>query len=296
MRWGTTALTWALLASCADTPRGDGGPPPPTTARRIAAPVSVAVEAARDGLSASGSIAAERLAVLAGARLAIGTGEVAAQHADSLPAALSEGYDRMEELGAVWTMVSAAEAGTAESLMVIEGSGEPPTLGVVFLHGYGGRFAIQCWHVARTFTRANARTVCPSVGAKGQWATRRGRRAVETSIAYLKREQVNRFVLVGLSNGARGAARWAPTVEPTLAGVVLISGGDRTKPPPGVPVLGLGAAKDRMFSTQTVRRYARQAGSRGRFVSLPGSHFAFLESWPLAAEAVDAWLLDAVLQ
>jgi hypothetical protein len=232
------------------------------------------------------ALVAERALVLTAARVAIANGTIAAQESVGLVDALDDGYDRM------LAAAPQIERPSSDLMRIDASAGVSPhhRLGVVFLHGYGGSFAIQCWHVAAAMQRARPLTLCPSLGVSGAWWTRRGRDAIEAAIAELRRGGTTQIVLVGLSNGARGAATWASKLDPPPAGVVLLSGAASTAPPRGMPVLVIGGDRDTMSSPRAQRRWAARAGTRGRYVSLSGNHFAFLTAWPDAAAAIDRWL------
>ncbi len=160
---------------------------------------------------------------------------------------------------------------------------------IVFLHGYGGSFQVQCWHVAHLLRGYGGETYCPSVGADGRWWTARGRRVYRSLRAELAADGVSQALLVGLSNGARGAAVLAQELE--VDGVVLLSGGAGRRPPRRTPVLTASGRRDTMFAPAAARGYARRAGRRwGTFVPLDGGHFAFLGDYESLAPAADAWL------
>ena len=109
----------------------------------------------RDEVNAHSSSGQERHLVIAAAHVAVESGRIRADEAEGLIPALEAGYERMAAEDATWTLVSAEIGGVTGSLMSIPQVGESPRLGVVFLHGYGGRFAIQCWHVAYAFERGH---------------------------------------------------------------------------------------------------------------------------------------------
>src|SRR5262249_25024998 len=46
--------------------------------------------------------------------------------------------------------------------------------GVVFLHGYGGNFMLECWLVAQAARDIDAITICPSTGFAGRWSSGEG--------------------------------------------------------------------------------------------------------------------------
>lgn len=282
----------------ADPARAPEDPPPIRTAEPVVEDEPPDPEA--DAAQPKGlpfRLAAERAVVLAGAASAIRSGEVPKQDSEHLLTALDQGYARMADDGLHVTFDGLEATGQATRTLI-----EPDDatelgrrVGVVFLHGYGGPFAIQCWHVAKALERARPITLCPSIGTKGAWWTQKGLRVIKDSADRLRDRGATRIILVGLSNGARGAAKWASRLDPLPDGVVVISGAASRPPPKNTPVLALTGRNDTMFSPRAGRRYAHAAGEHGRYVTLPGGHFAFLEHWPAAAAHLDEWLAETDL-
>jgi len=236
---------------------------------------------------------AEREIAIAAARTLIALGEL--RDADGLVVALRTAYARMEAGAPVpaptfETLPDDGANGTLEMIWVATEAMDPPKQAIVFLHGYAGNFAVQCWHVARAASRLGAFTVCPSLGFRGDWWTERGGQVLDRTIAHLTSLGLERIVLVGLSNGARGAAVHARRHRNELAGVILISGAAAVAPPTKIPVLVIHGDHDTMFSSSTGRRYARAAGRHGTFSRLSGGHFVFLERFDEAARAIDQWI------
>jgi pimeloyl-ACP methyl ester carboxylesterase len=164
--------------------------------------------------------------------------------------------------------------------------GRRSTTAVVFLHGYGGSFALPCWEVASAAARAGMETACPSVGQRGDWWTARGERITRETIRWLRARGATRIVLAGLSNGGIGASRLAPRLRGELAGLVLISGAAPVAPPRGVPVLVVHGRRDRMTSPAI----ARQAGRRGKLVMLDGDHFVLVTKAEEIQRELETWL------
>jgi pimeloyl-ACP methyl ester carboxylesterase len=140
---------------------------------------------------------------------------------------------------------------------------------IVFLHGYGGRFALPCWQVARA---AGAMTACPDVGPEGDWWSKEGERVARAEIDAVRTAGFERVILAGLSNGATGVARLAPRLH--VDGVILVSGADPNAAPPGVPALVVQGRKDAMSSPGRARAYATKA--HATYVDLDAGHFALL--------------------
>ena len=163
-----------------------------------------------------------------------------------------------------------------------------PTLGVVFLHGYAGNFALPCWHVARAAREAGGSTRCPSSGFHARWTEIQ---RVRREIRHLREAGAPRVVLAGISAGAIGASRLAPELRREIDGLLLLAGVSARAGAPRVPVLTIGGRRDRMTSPGALRRYGRRYG---RHVSLEGGHFALLEEHAVAHEAMVTWLSERV--
>lgn len=161
-------------------------------------------------------------------------------------------------------------------LMWHEVAGRRSDVGVVFLHGFGGSFALPCWEVASAAARAGMETACPSIGQRGDWWTARGEDITRQTIAWMRARGARRIVLAGLSNGGIGASRLAPRMRGEIAGVVLLSGAAAVEPPRGLPVLVVHGRADHMTSAGVARRYAARAGRRGTLVLLDGDHFVLV--------------------
>lgn len=164
------------------------------------------------------------------------------------------------------------------------------SVGVVFLHGYGGSFALPCWEVASAAARAGMETACPSVGQRGDWWTARGERIARETIRWMRARGATRIVLAGLSNGGIGASRLAPRLRRELSGIVLLSGAAAVGPPPGLPVLVVHGRQDKMTSAGVARRYAARAGRRGTLVLVDGDHFVLVGRAAEIQGRLTAWL------
>jgi pimeloyl-ACP methyl ester carboxylesterase len=171
---------------------------------------------------------------------------------------------------------------------------EPPAtspVGVIFLHGYGGNFAMQCWLVARPALRIGAVTLCPSTGVRGDWWTESGERILRQSIEELHRRGVERIYLAGLSNGGVGACRLAPKLQAQLAGMILISGADPDVPPPALPVLVIHGAQDERMPLPVLQQYAAATGPNGSAYIVEGDHFVLLKQAEALQQVIADWLV-----
>ncbi|MEM9189647.1 MAG: alpha/beta hydrolase [Myxococcota bacterium] len=221
----------------------------------------------------------ERDLAIAGAQILIGTGRLPASDSEGFIDALSLAYQRMEDAeGTVLTPIGLTylhrQRASEFDALLLE-SDVPSTKAVVFLHGFAGNYAVQCWHMALA-ARPSALTICPSVGFHGAWWEPQGAATLETTLTYLRSRGYRTVILAGLSNGARGTAVLARRFRRELDGVIVISGAAAVAPPP-VPVLALQGERDTMFSPGVARGYARRAGRRGRYVGIDTGHFMFLD-------------------
>jgi predicted esterase len=171
---------------------------------------------------------------------------------------------------------------------------EPPTTpraALVFLHGYGGSFTLQCWMLAQAARAISATTVCPATGFSGHWSERDGERTLRATIEYLHGRGLRRVYLAGLSNGAVGASELAPQFAPFLAGLVLISGAPAggSAVAPGFPILVIHGERD--ASMPALAAHAFVARTRATYVGFEDAgHFVLLTRRADAREAIIAWL------
>lgn len=238
-------------------------------------------------------VLSERDVSIAAATILVTSGALPRSDSAELLPALVRAYDRMEdEEGEVGSPLLStwlgAEGPDRFHLYTVAHAAAEPDRAVVFLHGFAGSFAVQCWHAAKAFEAFSAATYCPSVGFQGDWWTARGRRVLGAVLDDLEGRGVERVILVGLSNGARGAAVLAGRFASRLDGVVVISGAAAVAPP-RLPVLAIQGTDDTMFPARVARSYAR-AARNGTYAPIEGGHFIFLEDWRDVRAAADRWL------
>jgi pimeloyl-ACP methyl ester carboxylesterase len=209
----------------------------------------------------------EATIAITGTRLYVQTGSIKDPDAPLLEAAMQKAYDRMrneEESG----LLVRRDAG---DVMAIAPPGAHGDTAAIFLHGWGGRFALPCWQTARALRMT---TACPDAGVEGAWWSDDGERTVHHALDVLRAAGAKRFVLVGLSNGASGAMRLPQKIPGAFEAVVLVSGANPIAGSPGIPALVVHGRQDGMAPAEGARAYARKTGAK--LVMLERGHFAML--------------------
>ena len=237
--------------------------------------------------------------VLFGERLAARSGVlVSAREDDQLLAALQRAYTTMraEDATALSPFLSTALGWQQpDSFDIFIAGPRSPTLpraGVIFLHGFGGNFALQCWLFARAAQRSGAVTLCPSVSWHGDWWTDRGEATVRRAIDDLRQRGIERIYLAGLSNGALGASRLVSRLNTPLAGLILISGADPDAATASLPVLVIQGTQDERMPAALAQRYARAAGANGTLYLLEGDHFLLAKRADELQKMIADWLTE----
>ena len=185
----------------------------------------------------------------------------------------------------------ALTAGGAEDTLVYEPRSGVPAgarTALVFLHGYGGSFALPCWQLARAVAPAGIAAVCPTLDVEGEWSSANGERLVRSTVDHLHGAGYDRLILAGLSNGAIGASRLAPKLKGAFAALVLVSGADPSAPAPGLPALVIQGRRDAIMAASGARTYA--AAAHASYVDLDGGHFAMLLSADEVERALRAFV------
>lgn len=229
----------------------------------------------------------ERDAAIVGSRLLVTIGWVRAPEFPRLPEVIAIGLDRLELDGAppaspVVTTLLGLESSRRSTTFVFEPRQRRASVGVVFLHGYGGNFGVQCSVIARALP--DALVLCPSTGIAGDWWSADGLATIEAAHAALRARGIDRVLLMGISNGAVGVGLALPRVTSRFDGAVMISGVAPSAPTPSVPALVLHGTHDGMMRAALVRRWADSHGVRLR--ELSGTHFVLLEQEAAVAEAL----------
>jgi pimeloyl-ACP methyl ester carboxylesterase len=243
-----------------------------------------------------GRLVDEQDVSLLGARLVARGGLVIPEERAGLPGALHDAYVEMRgEVGmfpspVLDTVLGRQSAAAFDALFVDPraGAGAEASAGValVFLHGYGGSFTLECWLAAAAARTIGAVTVCPSIGVSGHWGSRQGERTLRATLDYLRGRGIGRVYLAGLSNGAAGASALAPRFASALAGLILISGAPAGGTDGGLPTLVVEGERDR--GAAAARAFV--AHTHARYVGLDGGHFVLLTRRAEARAAIAGWL------
>jgi pimeloyl-ACP methyl ester carboxylesterase len=165
-----------------------------------------------------------------------------------------------------------------------------PKSGIVFLHGFGGNFTLQCWLISRAADKINAITVCPSTGPSGAWWDSRGQAILRETLLYLQQRGVERIYLAGLSNGAIGASRLADDLKNDIVGLILISGADPVATITELPVLLLHGKNDERIPVSLMEGYASVAGPTAAYHLFDGDHFLLLKKADEVQPIIVDWL------
>jgi alpha/beta superfamily hydrolase len=186
---------------------------------------------------------------------------------------------------------------SAFDAIVIEPVVEHPSpFGVVFLHGFMGNVAIQCWQIAQAVEKLGAVTICPSTGWIGDWWTPDGEAIIQTSMSYLRGRGIERLYLGGYSNGGNGIGSLISELatEPGLRGLFFISGmrNGIGVAETNLPVLVIQGSEDERMPVEAARRFVNEVGPRATYVELDADHFLIMKQPQPLQAAISNWLED----
>ncbi len=234
--------------------------------------------------------------VLFGERVAARLGLISAREDAGLAKALHRGYRDMQSEGAttlspfLHTALGQQRPESFDLLLAEPPGSSPARAAVIFLHGYSGNFALQCWLVARPARSLGAITACPSTGVRGDWWSAPGRQIVRATLDLLRERGVERIYLAGISNGGVGVSRLAPELRDELAGLILISGADPSVAPPALPLLVLHGAQDERVPADVAGQYVSAAGGGASAHIVDGDHFVLLKRADAMQALLASWL------
>jgi hypothetical protein len=236
----------------------------------------------------------ERDVSVTSARAVILAGILPANDTKNLVATLKKSFARMDASEntypspIVMTSLQLQKKGASDTIEIPAPSADSHSA-VLFLHGFGGNFTLQCWAVAQASRKANAATFCPSTRLAGDWWRGDGPQITRDMLASLKARGFDKIVLAGLSNGGVGASRIAQQVSDKIVGLLLISGASPDAAPAGVPTIAFEGANDTMMTPSIVRQYAEN--TEATYVELDGTHFLLLEKLDDMTLKMSAWLI-----
>ena len=238
----------------------------------------------------------EQDVVLFGAQVAPYLGAISPSEETSLDSRFSQTFNDMKiadvtPLSPFLTTYLNQQHPTAFDALVAEpDSGTPPESGIIFLHGFGGNFTLQCWLIAQAGYSIDAVTVCPSTSPDGAWWNSDGQTILKETITYLHQRGVKRIYLAGLSNGGIGATRLADPFKKDLVGLILISGADPTAKITEMPVLVLHGKSDERIPVSMMGQYASAAGMNAAYHLFEGDHFLLLKQADQVQKVMIDWL------
>jgi pimeloyl-ACP methyl ester carboxylesterase len=238
----------------------------------------------------------EQDVVLFGAKIAPYLGAISWLEKQSLDVQFSQAFHEMNMQGVtplspfLTTYLNQQHPNEFDIVIAEPNSGTPPKTGIVFLHGFGGNFTLQCWLIATAGDHIDALTVCPSTDQSGSWWNSQGQSIFEETFAFLHGRGVERIYLAGLSNGAIGASRLVDPYKNKIEGLILISGADPGATMTELPVLLLHGKYDERIPVSVMEQYASTAGPNAMYHLFEGDHFLLLKQADQVQEVMIDWL------
>ena len=238
----------------------------------------------------------EQDVVLFGAQITPYLGAISSSEKQSLDVKFSQAFHEMNVQGVtplspfLTTYLNQQNPTNFDIVIAEPDSGTPPKIGIIFLHGFGGNFTVQCWLIATAGDYINAVTVCPSTDPGGSWWNSKGQSILQETLIYLQQRGVERIYLAGLSNGAIGASRLADQLKNELKGLILISGADPNAAITELPVLVLHGKYDERIPVSIMEGYASAAGPNATYHLLEGDHFLLLKQVDQVQKVIIDWL------
>jgi pimeloyl-ACP methyl ester carboxylesterase len=195
---------------------------------------------------------------------------------------------------AIGTFLLRQRPGAFEAVVVAPEGDGPAEAGVIFLHGFMGNVALQCWLVAEPARALGMVTVCPSTGPVGAWWTPAGEATVQATLRFLRGRGVQRIYLGGFSNGGLGLSRLAAGVsgEAEVSGLFFIAGVSEGAAlrATGLPVLIVQGAHDERLGVGAAQRAAAEIGAAATYAELEADHFLIVKAPGEVQAALGDWL------
>lgn len=167
-----------------------------------------------------------------------------------------------------------------------------PEAGIIFLHGAGGNFTLQCWLIGKASSSIDLITVCPSTSPSGYWWTSTSEVILQETVNYLHDRGVERIYLAGLSNGGVGASQLANHFKDSLDGLILISGANPYTEITELPVLVIHGRYDERIKTPLIEQYVSATGAESTFYLFEGDHFLLLKKADQVQAIIIDWLIE----
>ena len=240
----------------------------------------------------------EQDVVLLGAQIAPYLGPISPSEKTSLDTKFSQTFKEMNARGAtplspfLTTYLGQQRTNAFDVVVAEPGSGRSPKVGIIFLHGFGGNFTLQCWLMAKAGDQVDAITVCPSTSLIGDWWSAQGQAILQETFTYLHQRGVAHIYLAGLSNGAIGTTRVADQYKDELIGLILISGADPGTPVTNLPVLLLHGKFDERIPVSMMEGYAVAAGPKATYHLFESDHFLLLKQADQVQSVIVNWLRE----
>ncbi len=235
--------------------------------------------------------------VLFGAKVAPSVGFVSPLEYKNLLPELSQTYQEMRTQRvtplspSLMTYLGQQHQDGFDALISEPASGKS-AIGILFLHGFGGNFTLQCWLIAEAGSRVGAFTLCPSTDPSGQWWNEKGTAILQESLTHLHQRGVKQIYLAGLSNGGIGASRLADRFKSDLAGLILISGADPSAKITGLPILVLHGQNDERIPASVAEEYFNASIPHSTYRLFEGDHFVLLKEAEQVQSAITDWLIE----
>ncbi|MHB8872839.1 MAG: alpha/beta hydrolase [Myxococcaceae bacterium] len=248
-----------------------------------------------EDLTAARSLADEAALAKMGAVAAVQAKRLPAAELELMQADLAAAYaELLAERGRVPTPVTQTIAGAQRpdgfDLLVVPPRAKESDRAVLFLHGWGGSFTLQCWLTARAVADEGWMTVCPATGVAAVWSDAAGEKIVRETLRWLRAHGKKRVVLAGLSNGGSGAARLARKLEAEFEGAICLSG-VAGEGPARLPMLVIHGTGDTMFGVDNAHRFTKGRPER-TLKLLPGGHFVLLRRRDEVGALIRRWIAE----
>ncbi len=195
------------------------------------------------------------------------------------------------------------QSADAFDAVVVEPS-QPAQFGVVFLHGFLGNIAVQCWEIAQAVRARGGVTVCPSTDSGSISPGPQAQQITRATLDYLHARGITQIYLGGFSNGGFGTSRLVPELarDETIRGLFIFSPGvenGKELAQTGLPILLIDCFKQVRW--QSPAGFDRTSTFDMRdlpgadYVGIASDDLVIIEQPAVVENALGAWL-DARLR